>query len=316
MYNEISYQKIRSYLLGQLSPEEVKEFEAKLAADAELAEEVETHRDLLPALDRLKERSLHANFQKWKLELEEEKKTPNETWFRWYYIVIAALFVLLGVLWVLLRNDPRLTKESEVSPLDTLQPTGLPSQPDSNIAALEGPTEAVPSPSPEAESEAITSSDNPTQIAAVKTLSYNLIARVDLPKVPIGSRGQESADTWKTRVVQVDSLARLQNFQEALKLLNSTNNIPEAHRYSRLAYLHSKLDNHILAISNYKEYMKWDGDREKTNWELALYYLAGYPDTKGEFWETVDLILKSPDHKHYADANKLVAELKSLGVAR
>ncbi|MBK8966951.1 MAG: hypothetical protein IPM36_09785 [Lewinellaceae bacterium] len=65
MRNEVSYQKIRAYLLGELTPEQVKDVEDLMTRDPEFAEEVEMHRKLLPALDRLNERGLHANFQKW-----------------------------------------------------------------------------------------------------------------------------------------------------------------------------------------------------------------------------------------------------------
>ena len=313
----MSYQKIRAYLLGELTPEQSKDFEAKLAADVELAEEVELHRNLLPALDRLKERNLHANFQKWKMELEGEKDPLQGTWFRWYYVAIAILLILLGALWFFSRDNSDINKKSEASPVDTLQQEALPPQSDS-IVVLEKPTRATPPTIPKSKSNTTTSLKDSIQIVAAKNLSEDFIASIDFPKVPLGIRGPNDGDVWEKLVSQADSAAKLQNFQEALKLLNSVRDTPEAeaHLLYRFAYLYSKLGDHNLAISNYEKYLSFDYDLEKTNWELALYYLASYPNNKKEFWGKMDSILMDPEHRHHANAEKLATELQSAGIVR
>lgn len=299
MDNEVSYQKIRSYLLGQLTPEQVKDFEEKLASDSGLAEEVELHRNLIPALDRLKERALQANFQKWRKEFEEEKISSQIKRFHWYYVVIPVILLLTG-LWFSLRNSTGLNKKNEVWPLDTLQPR--------NTLPLQKDPITIPEPA--------TSVDDPATIAAIKSLSDEyLTININFQK-NFEVLGENNDNGWKMQIMKADSEAESQNFQKALDLLKSLNNIPEAHAliYSRQAYLNFKLGNFETAISNYREYMKWDGDTDKTYWQEALYLLADYNDHQREFWEKLDYILELPDHKHYEDAKSLAAQLKSLGV--
>ena len=317
MYNEISYQEIRAYLLGQLTPEQVKDFEKKLKVDPELAKEVEIQRELLPALERLKERELQANFQEWKKELEDDNEPPRGSWFRWYYPVITLIIVIIGSLYFNWKNNntPTLTGESEIPPPDTTS-IQVPPPNKSDSLIEKDPSIIPPKNNSKSPPKTNTLSKDSLQIVAVRNLAEDLIASIDLPKVS-KVRGGKEEDAWKTPTMEADTATKLKDYEKALEILNNTTpNIPKAHLYSRLAFLYSKTKDYETAILSYKEYMKEDFDVTKTNWELALYYLASYPYYEKEFWETIDLILRLPNHPHYADAEKLVSELQEIGIER
>jgi len=102
MANEELGDKIEAWLKGQLPAAEAAAFQAALAADPALAEEVELHRLTLHAMDHLSEQHLQQHVLAWmegvdieEVKEESEKKPlafPYQYWFR----VASALLILTG----------------------------------------------------------------------------------------------------------------------------------------------------------------------------------------------------------------------------
>ncbi len=99
MDEDLLHEKIEAYLLGQLPADEVEAFASRIAADAGLAKQVEIQRAALLGLERLAERSLHAQFNRWDKTLDAVQPGPkSQSFWRWISAPIYRRQSLLGSL--------------------------------------------------------------------------------------------------------------------------------------------------------------------------------------------------------------------------
>lgn len=112
MANEQLTDKIEAWLQGKLLPAEAAAFEAEIAADPALAEDVDLHRLALQAMDHLSEQHLQQNVLTWlenvnidSIEDESEKEpdlnteppAPSASYRNWFWIA-TTLLLLTGAL--------------------------------------------------------------------------------------------------------------------------------------------------------------------------------------------------------------------------
>ncbi len=104
MANEQLGDKIEAWLKGELPPAEAAAFQAEVAADPALAEEVDLHRLTLYAMNHLSEQRLQQNVLAWMegVDMDEVKKKPEKkpvsaTYRNWFWVA-AALLLLTGAL--------------------------------------------------------------------------------------------------------------------------------------------------------------------------------------------------------------------------
>ncbi|MEZ4942167.1 MAG: hypothetical protein R3D58_14915 [Saprospiraceae bacterium] len=307
MRNEVPYQKIRAYLLGELTPDQVKDIEALIALDPEFAAEVEACRSLLPALDRLNERGLQANFQKWKAELGDEKKTVRNTRHRWLYIVVCLGIALLGLLYLVSREPAGALENNMEIPTDTPQQTPSAKSNDSI-------RQSKPPPVTETPTKKQTTSQDKTHITA-RQLALRQISDM-IPPVVTEVRGSKKESQWTITIQQVDTLAANQHYTEALNLLNNSSDLPKGHSLIRQVYLQHNLNMHQAAIKTYRKYEETVGNPDEAEWGLALVYLAAYSTHKADFWKQIDAIEAMSGHAYQAETEKLVEKLKNAGILR
>lgn len=102
MANEQLSDKIEAWLKGKLPSAEAAAFQAEIAADPALAEEVDLHRLALHAIDHLSEQHLQQNVLAWMegVSIEDLRKKPEKppafTTYRQWFWIAAALLLLSG----------------------------------------------------------------------------------------------------------------------------------------------------------------------------------------------------------------------------
>jgi len=111
-FNEDLYDKIQDYLDKKLSPAETREFESAIAADEELAREVQLHADMQELLADTPENDLRKNLEKLSAEAIEDSSG-----FDWRLLaLIPIIFAIIGFLMFGTKEDASTAVGQAVKP--------------------------------------------------------------------------------------------------------------------------------------------------------------------------------------------------------
>lgn len=336
MIDQALHDKIEAYLLGDLPPADADAFEKQIANNPELAEEVELHRLILPVPDRLAELDLQQDFARWQRELDAIDPPPKspppapKPGYAKFWLAAPVLLLLAGAFGLWQYYEGRIareraerqrleqaleaekrksdSREQEIRQLreDLLrlqQTTPPPTTKSATPAGDNQPVAATQAPAPDPE--------------WVELADQELIAYADEMIESLRGRGAASDKAGEELVRQADTAIVNKQYRKAMNLLirikaDDQTNYPKA--LEMLAYVYFKRKQYPRAVDTYLKYREFDGDIDKTDWDLCLFYLADYQRYRSEFQELLNKITGDAKHPRRNKALALRDALAKKGV--
>lgn len=301
MSNEIiRFDQIQDYLDGKLSSEAQQAFEAQMATDPALAEEVGVHRLEREMMDMMLEDDIDNKMQEWQKEKAQLPARTKGSMRLWLLIMIIIIGVAVLLFFILRSNS---TGNSQQTPSSTTVPKNETSQPQEPAKKkYNGPvadTEEKP-----AKKETPTSNRNTELIAMAEEFGGS-------PEFA-GSFVRSAADA-ESRFDSASVLIQEKRYDAAIRLLQSIpNDDPEMYLNARLnlGYLYFLKQNFKAAIPPLK-YAASNRDylyAEAAEWYLTLAYLGS--GNRGEVEKRLNAILADAEHAYYQKANQLKVRVK------
>lgn len=329
MIDQALHEKIENYLLGKMTPEEAASFEADIENDPQLAEEVELHRLILPVPDRLAELDLRQDFTRWRDEMEPDpppaQPSPQTRYFNiWSAVILLLLLAGAFGIWQYYETQLaeerseriRIEKELEAEKLRSenleketrqLRNDILEMQKSPVIVTPPSPAVVKPPPVPD------TLKKEPEYVALA---DEELIAYADNISETLRTRGARSEAKGEELADKADTAIVNKKYRAALNLLTQISSDDPMYPKSRemLAYVYFKRRQYSKAVEAYRKYRTFDGNTDKTDWELCIFYLADYPRYKSEFQPLLQKILDDAKHPLQSKAGTLRQALADKGI--
>ncbi len=329
--DEHLFDKIETYLRGQLTPAEATAFEAEIAENPELAAQVKLHRLERRGQEWLVERDLLAKMNAWEREANSSGTTQSHATTelhvsfvrRWWAVGVAAALILGIFGWWLLQpqadiggappivSAPKSKPPAATPPKTTPRPSQKPptSQPkeeeDARVAETLKPTPVIPTPKPEAKPTA------PTTKPAV--VDYPALAATYYREEDFIQKSGNGAGDAPGYGQALDSY-KSGKYADAEKLLKPILKLnPNALKTKELlAHSLYKKKQYDAAIPYFRELAnsKDKAIAERSEWALALTVLQKMPAQKALLNRTLDKILAKPGHAFYGKASQLKNALK------
>jgi tetratricopeptide (TPR) repeat protein len=301
--DEKRFYEVEAYLKGQLSPADRSSFEAEMAADTALAEQVAFQKWQQKADELLIEEDLRERIRGWKKDLDRAPLEAKTIRLRWLGVISVAAGLFLFTYFLFL-------KPNEV--LQTPATTPLPELP---VVKNESPVESLQvTPSAQEnrdENEKLEPAQSPNFKEKVSSKKYYALAQ-SFGKEPVyASENLRGKDENKQFVEATDSLLQ-KKYPKAIAYLLAIKN-DEIHYLDAqynigCAYYAQK--KYAEAIPFFEKTAIHDtylyGDAAK--WYLILSYLGVGNVGKAKEWITK--LLMYPDGDFYHDAKKLERSLR------
>ncbi len=281
-FDELLYDKIEDYLRKQLSPEETTRFEADLAADPALQEQVNLHRLEREMRERMIRDQVRNQVREWREnQPPPQKKRPWEKWL-WPLLAFVALIVAVGIWWLLSQSGQEGNRQVPVphSPLqipsDTTGKTVLPPEQKKEQADI-SPSKSKPG----------------TPLASAERVRQERRNFLDRDLAEWDVRGKKEIQ------IILDQYGGLS---------------PEDDQYeeSRLklgrAYLHTGNNVKAAEIFQYIMAKYTPGSKifQRAQWYQALILLNEYPANQAEISTLLQQIAKPDSHPYRGDAIRLL----------
>jgi tetratricopeptide (TPR) repeat protein len=294
-YDEYAEQ-IDSYLDDVMVPEQRREFEAQIAADPDLAAEVEVFRKERTIGRLLRREHYRQKMQGWsKDSVFARVKARRQKRYTWQITGVIALVAMAAIG---IRLVPSCNSESN-SQQDPAPPRVLQLPINDPIAGVNGgksSSNTIPAPVDQRES--------PLLLQATKVLDrYPNMGTPDAHSETGGTLGAQT-DILMDRAKKAMVADR---YQEADTLLRKIlNQFPEdLWSRERLAWVYYKLGEYDKAIAQYKAYAEGEVNTKKTDWFSLQYYLLDYSKYKKEADSLIGLIIDNPQHLYYKQTKSL-----------
>lgn len=290
MNESLSYNRIERYLLGQMSPEERAAFEAEVARDPALAEQLAIQQREHQALEILVEDHLRAQLKHWAGQYPLRKPTP---WYRQQAIwMAAASLLLLGILYLAWPSDPK---------------------PDTALVQTESPPPPIePLPAPTTEDKAAIG-ETPAEDANTESATQRYIAlasryteRPKFQRIVVRNEQaplsyMDSAYLALEKGQYAKAILRLRRIPESDDHYISAQHLIGEAFFASEAY--AKAIPYLQAAANTPDYLR--KSEAEWQWALALLYLANADDSR----RILQRIVKDTTHPYYRKAKQLLTEL-------
>lgn len=290
MNESLSYNRIERYLLGQMSPQERAAFEAEVARDAALAEQLAIQQREHQALEVLVEDHLRAQLKHWARQYPLREPTP---WYRRRTVwMAAASLLLLGILYLVWpsASKPGAALVQTESPPPSVEPLPAPLTED-KTAIIETPAE-----------DANTESINQQYIA----LASRYAERPKFQRIVV--RNEQSPLSY------MDSAYLALEKGQYAKAILRLRQIPESDdRYISAQHLigeaffasgaYAKAIPYLQVAADTPDYLR--KSEAEWQWALALLYLANADSSR----RILQRIVKDATHPYYRKAKQLLIEL-------
>ena len=314
------FDKIEAYIQGELSAEEKVVFEAQIASDPALAQEVKMHRFEHEAMNVLIAKKTKAKLTAW---AEEERIQERK---KWWWIGGLSMLLLISIIFIFskMTTDPAPSIENTIqeqeetentsteSPIDTietppLEPTDQSPNTNESSGVDEPPAKKPTKQRAIAEENnrsqdksAINSSNTNNQQLALA--SYN---DSSLPNVTLGILRSETNENAKA-----EEAYKAGEFEQTIQLLeDESNKSPLIHQMLGHAYFqmgaYEKSATAFEAITNGND----PAFARKVEFYLLLSYLAQGMEESEEFTGLLDKLMDSERHPNNKDATKLSEKL-------
>jgi len=336
MNRDIYSEKIDAWLAGKLPSAEARAFEAEIAADPELAAEVEVHRLEQEAIDEMVRQDLERDMARWD-ELPDEWPAPPETppsdatpasasrFFRKYRIggSLLVLLLLAGAFWFLWPDEaePSATpdRKENTQPVPVEEPPTSPAPPAAEPAKEKVPiAEVVPGKqksnrpvTPEAEPEPIPQDLLASVDEDMQSLQEDILAGLS-PTKGAGDIPDASEKSFEAGATSFKSGDRAAAKRELVKVAPDSRKHADAQQMLAKIYYDEK--NYRQAALCYERFAKEDANAE-TKWRLVRLYLADYPHQKANFWKKLNEMTEKGTAKNKARATQLQDELLKRGIS-
>ncbi len=292
------HERIEAYLQQQMSPDQATAFEAAVATDPALAEEVALQQISNRAGVRLAEISLQKKLAQWRTEADLEEVEPSAPSLQTNPWLTIALIILL------LAAAFGFWKFGQKMPVDTVQPALMqPVTLDTPITSKQ-PIAALP------DSPAMPPSDKDQSLLTFAEHGLDSYMNKYAGDITRGRGGTESPED--AILEQADSLLKIKKYTNAVNLLEKIGTVKnfQSSALKRLAFAHYKLKGYDLAIETYKQYASLTpANEEEHNWILCLYLLADYSQQKKPLREILNKMVQDPEHQYYKQAVELNRKL-------
>lgn len=300
MSNEIiRFDQIQDYLDGKLSSEAQQAFEAQMATDAALAEEVGVHRLEREMMDMMLEDDIDNKMQEWqkeKVQLPQRAKGSNRLWLLITIIIIGVALLLFFILRSNSTENSQQTPSSSIPKNETSQPQA-PAQKKYNGPVAN--TEEKP-----AKKETSPSNGKAEMIAMAEEFGGT--------PAFAGSFVRSAADA-ESRFDSASVLIQEKRYDAAIRLLQTIpNDDPEIYLNSHLnlGYLYFLQQNFNAAIPHFT-YAASNRDylyAESAEWYLVLANLGSGKTAEAE--KSLNKILSDAGHSYYKQALALKKRLQ------
>ncbi|MFN0014381.1 MAG: hypothetical protein ACKVU2_07515 [Saprospiraceae bacterium] len=304
------FDQIERYLQGRMPEEELRAFEAELAADPELAALARQHRVERYGLELLVEHDLLAKMQVWDRETElfaqvqpQRTKIRPMTWM----LRIAAVLALAALGYWLLRDDsaasteppaPIVRTKPVIKPrVPTVRKRPQPAAPYHEENIPEEPTEEIAEQQPE--------EPTPAPIEEMGTIDIDYAALADeyfRERDFVAPKGTKSGETYNET---------LKNFQDGKynEIVSQTTpgGTEGVEQKELLALALYKSRRFADAATTFREIIASgkQPNTQRAQWGLTLTLLKELPKQKGTFYRALAEILRDPDHLFYTKAKRL-----------
>jgi len=309
------FDQIERYLQGRMPAEELRAFEAELAADPELATLVRQHRLERHGLELLVERDLLTKMQAWDRETELfQQVQPRRAVVRpMTWVLRAAAVLTLAALGYWLLRDTSATS-TEPAPIVRIKPEIKPrvpsvrkrpqpiprneeTAPEETTGDIAQQTPEVPAPAP---IEEMTNGDD-LDYAALADEFFRERDFVAPKSTKSGTSGYDQA---------------LKNFQDGKYNEIISKTTPDGsgdavEQQELLALAQYKSRRYAEAATAFRGIIAGGQQPyvQRAEWGLALALLQELPTKKGQFYRALTDILRDPDHLFYSKAKRLEERL-------
>ena len=331
------YDKIEAYLREDLSAADKKAFDAEIASNPLLAEQVEMHRFEWDGMEVILENDLRAKMVQWQEEgkkgeiiLPSVKEVKNRiipiekgktTVRRLYYglAIAASITLLLGaLLWVFTKPNPISDVVKNDASKDTIARLPLPTpksdKENTPIVQMDKKPIEPPVTLPKQESPKPIVPNNETN--RVDETTYIAFAedayKEDVPDY-------ESINTTRSGGNNVPLLEEAgkaydsKDFTKVISLLKNTLALDENfNALELLAHSYFQQKQYKLALPLFKDLLRLSGKRThgKSEWYLLLCYLTNYSHYKSEFAVLSQKILANSEHDYAAQTKTLLSKIQ------
>lgn len=290
MNESLSYNRIERYLLGQMSPQERAAFEAEVARDAALAEQLAIQQREHQALEVLVEDHLRAQLKHWAEQYPLREPTP---WYRQQAVwMAAASLLLLGILYLAWpsapKSDPALVQTE--SPPPPTEP--LPAPPTEDKAAI-GETPAEDANPESATQRYIALASHYTE----RPKFQRIVVRNE--QAPLSY--MDSAYLALEKGQYAKAILRLRRIPESDDHYISAQHLIGEAFFASGAY--AKAIPYLQAAANTPDYLR--KSEAEWQWALASLHLANADDSR----RVLQRIVKDATHPYYRKAKQLLSEL-------
>ncbi|MEQ1746758.1 MAG: hypothetical protein ABMA02_15100 [Saprospiraceae bacterium] len=305
------FDQIERYLQGRMPEEELRTFEAELAADPELAALARQHRIERYGLELLVERDLLAKMQTWDRETElfaqvqpHRAKVRPLTWV----LRAAAVLALAALGYWLLRDNSAASTEQPApivrtkpeikSRVPSVRKRPQPTAPYREENAPEEPTEDLAEQQPEEPTPAPIEEMGTDDDFDYAALANEFFRERDF----VAPKGTKSGEAYN------ETLKNYQDGKYNETVSKPTPGSTEAiDQKELLALAQYKSRRFADAASTFREIIA-SGKQphaQRAQWGLTLTLLQELPKQKGTFYRALTDILRDPDHLFYTKAKRL-----------
>ncbi len=315
MSNRLHTDKIEAFLTGQMSPEESRSFEQRLAQDEDLAIEVEMQRLEHDAMELMLETDLKSKIAKWKdnpppnpfpepLSPPPAPPTGTGGWKRWLPLLGAAVVVLGGV-WFFTRpgDTPVVSPTPPVrAPFDPMK---------EQIPVVSNDPTVVEQPATPKEDPKLPDAKEliPQKESAYLALALN---EYETPSFDSGQRGNGAE---KSVVEEAEAAFDGKQYAKTIELLSK----PEAGNESQVRYLRGhayfKLKKYQKAAAEFESVASngFAPNSQDAKWYLLLTYLAQAPAARANFLKLAEEMADERNmHAKRAEAVNLLEQFRQL----
>lgn len=299
MEHDLLFDKIERYLKGNMPAAETAAFEQLMAADPELAEQVELQRFELESLDFILEEDLRDKFARWK------KKPPGNApsgshWRRWWWAPV----VLLGVaaLWFFWPAP-----EQPAAPENQTTPPPV-STPDRPIATQDNQNNTPPG------NTAPAPADRAPQYLALAESNHRLSERLTGTLRDAGAQTPTPGDALAEGIRAYSNGAYQQAAAAFQKIQAADKQYTLAQEWLGHTYFQQNQFSKAAGVfRNLADQLAGTTAQDDAEWSWLVSLLPQYKQHKQEADQLLQKMRKPENyHRYEPDANKLAKDLDKL----